>query len=150
MTGSIPVRWIARIIPLPARAVFARGAAARDLARRLLDAPPERLRALRGCAADDGSALFILASDGEAELPWADGACYLGRDPAAPDLLLPTNRAPAVPVDLVAAALGARLGGRGPWAVIPRDDTGLSAIAVASAAPVARDRLDAWLAGAPS
>jgi hypothetical protein len=150
MIASIPLGWIARAVPLPARAVFARGPAARALARRLLDTPAERLRALRGCASDGGDALFILSSDGEAALPWADGACYLGHDPAAPDLLLPTNRAPAAPVDLVAAALAARLGGRGPWAVVPRDGGGLTAIAVAGAAPVARPRLDAWLVGAAS
>jgi hypothetical protein len=39
------------------------------------------------------------------ELPWADGVVYLGRDPDAPKLLLPTTLMPEVPVDLFERAL---------------------------------------------
>ena len=36
-------------------------------------------------------------------LPWVDGVNYLGRDPDAPRLLLPTMLRPAVAVDAVRA-----------------------------------------------
>jgi hypothetical protein len=38
-------------------------------------------------------------------LPWVDGIEYLGRDPAAPELLLPTALEPNVSVSLLPAAL---------------------------------------------
>ena len=40
-----------------------------------------------------------------ASLPWVDGVSYLGSDERAPHLLLPTNREPNVPLDLLQQAL---------------------------------------------
>ena len=139
--ASCPVSWVARDAPLPARACLMRGPAASAAAVRLLSLSDSRLAALTACAADG---LLVLLGD-EAALPWVDGAVYLGRDPAAPGLLLPTNRVPAVPLDLFARALAARLPGGGPWAVVPRDGAGTTAVCLAAAAPVARPRVEAWL-----
>jgi hypothetical protein len=93
---SIPVLWRPRPDPLDPVGVAARGRAARALAERLLARDDEALARLHGVA-------------GEApELPWADGATYLGRDPLAPSLLLPTTREPSVPLPLLERALVAR------------------------------------------
>ncbi|MCB9564908.1 MAG: hypothetical protein H6708_31365 [Kofleriaceae bacterium] len=52
----------------------------------------------------------MLAVVGDAaRLPWVDGVAYLGRDLAAPSLLVPTTLAPDAPPALVERALRARL-----------------------------------------
>jgi len=138
---TVPLRWRARTVPLAPRALLARDQVARALARRLLAEGDVGLASLRACAAD--ATLVVLAD--EARLPWVDGAVYLGHDPAAPALLVPTHREPGVPADLFAEALAMRLG-RGPWAVLP-DDGGLIAVPLAAAGPVSRARLETWLGG---
>jgi hypothetical protein len=135
---TVPLRWRARPVPLAPRALLARDQAARALARRLLAEDDAGLASLRACTAD--ATLVVLAE--EARLPWVDGAVYLGHDPAAPALLMPTHREPGVPADLFVEALEARLG-RGPWAVVPSDG-GLVAVPLAAAGPVSRARLEAW------
>ena len=103
-TQSIPTLWRPRPDPLAPVGVAARGRAARALAERLLARDDEALARLHGVAGED--LLLVL---GEApELPWADGATYLGRDPLAPSLLLPTTHEPSVPLPLLERALVAR------------------------------------------
>jgi hypothetical protein len=128
------VSWAPRDEPLAPRAVAAAGPAARTLARRLLAEPDEALGALRGVAGED---VLVLLGEAEA-LPWADGVLYLGRDPRAPGLLLPTALAPDVPPDLLERALTARH--PAPLAVLPP-----RIVPVGAARPVARARLAAWL-----
>lgn len=132
-------------MPLPARAVLVRAAAARQLAHHLLGWESARLAPLRACVGDD---LMVVLGD-DTCLPWVDQAIYLGHDPAAPGLLLPTNRGLNVPVDLFAEALTRRVG-RGPWAVLPADSGGLVAVPIAPAGPIARDQLEAWVMRARS
>jgi hypothetical protein len=92
--------WRPRPEPLPAAAVTApTGATAALAAAALL-----RLQAgaqLRAAVA--AGRLLIL---GEADLPWCDGALYLGWEGG---LLLPTTLAPDRPADLLAASMRARL-----------------------------------------
>jgi hypothetical protein len=64
------------------------------------------------------SDVLVLLGEGQT-LPWVDGVRYLGRDPLAPHLLLPTNRTPGVPVDLFESALIQRSPVLSPFAVIP-------------------------------
>jgi hypothetical protein len=143
-SALIRPRWRARQTPLRAAVCLAHGDPARLLGRRLLAASDEVLSALRACVA---SGLIAVVAD-EASLPWVDGASYLGHDPAAPALLLPTNTAPDVPLDLFAAALGARLPGVGaPWAVLPGGDGRLTVVSLAAAGPIARAELLAWTSG---
>jgi hypothetical protein len=100
----LPLPWGPRAEPLDPVGVAARGKAARVLAERLLARDDEALARLHGVAGED-----LLVVLGEApELPWADGATYLGRDPRAPSLLLPTTRQPSVPLPLLERALIAR------------------------------------------
>jgi hypothetical protein len=99
--------WGPRPAPLAPSAVYAEKDAARALVRRLLARTDEELARLRGVAAPD---LVLIVGE---ELPWVDGARYLGVDPLAPALLLPTARAPTVSPALLERAFG------GTFAVLP-------------------------------
>jgi hypothetical protein len=137
---ALPVRWCARTVPLPACALLVRGQPAQALGRRLLEGPPERLAPLRGCAADD---LLVLLGE-ETALPWIDGAHYLGRDPDAPALLVPTCSVPDVPMTVFAEAVSRQLPRGEAWAIVPAPG-GLTAVAIGAASPIAPARLQAWL-----
>jgi hypothetical protein len=102
----IRVAWTPRDAPLAARAVAAFGAPARALAGRLAALDDAALGALAAVAG--GAARDVLVVLGEAAaLPWVDGVVYLGRDDAAPELLLPTALAPSVPPGVLAVAIRA-------------------------------------------
>lgn len=97
----LPLRWRVREPPLEPVAAAATGEAARALAERLLAMPDERLAALSGVA---GTEVLVVTGE-RGDLPWVDGVQYLGRDPQAPGLLLPTTLSPAVPLPLVERAV---------------------------------------------
>ncbi len=129
MTGVAP-RWGPRRPPLAAVAVAGRGAVGAALARAALaqagrsaddpeGAPDGDPLPLRAHATGD---LLIVCADPGAALPWADGATFLGVDPAAPGLLLPIHRAPDLPAALLAAAVARGApAGAGPFALLPDD-----------------------------
>ncbi|MFJ2746629.1 hypothetical protein [Streptomyces sp. NPDC087297] len=107
---SFPLRWERREPPLPAAAVLAVG----DVVPGLAAAALARVRdgARLGVLADDGPGLpaadrALLVLGAEADLPWADGARYLGRDAG---LLVPTTARPAPAAPLWRRALGAAEG----------------------------------------
>lgn len=130
--------WRSRRTPLDPVGVAARGEAARALARRLLAREDEALARLNGAAAPE---LLIVLGD-SADLPWVDGAVYLGRDAAAPSLLLPTTREPSVPLPLVERACSRAAEAPPPFALLldPPLLTSLQA-----ARPVLRATLQSWL-----
>ncbi|MFE7190457.1 hypothetical protein [Kitasatospora sp. NPDC057541] len=99
---AVALRWERREPPLPATAVLAVGAAVPALAA----ATRERLTdgARLGVLADDTTLLVLGA---EADLPWADGARYLGHDG---ELLVPTTARPRPAPALWRTALGAEPG----------------------------------------
>lgn len=98
------VGFVQRRLPLSPAAAAGVGEAARRLGERLLEGEDRQLAALRGVAGDD-----VLVVLGEAEsLPWVDGIAYLGVDPSAPRLLLPTALEPDVPASLLERALVGR------------------------------------------
>jgi hypothetical protein len=130
-------------VPLSALAVAGVGPVALALARRALASDDAGLSAWRGVA---GAGVLVLLGDAE-RLPWVDGAVYLGRDAAAPALLLPCNLAPDVAPALLERALLARAPGGTPLAVLPRLEW---LVPVGAARPVARETLAAWLAKAGS
>lgn len=128
-------------------AVAGVGRAARALAGRLLRLADEQLRELRGAAGDD---LLVVLGE-TSSLPWADGVAYLGRDPDAPRLLVPTMVRPDLALDVLeraiarhAATLPSTL--PGPWAVLVSPPQLFS---VAHAVAIERDRLQAWLEAHP-
>jgi hypothetical protein len=141
MSGPLTLAWGPRARPLEPTAVFAAGPAAAALLRRLGQRSEEALGALRGVAAAPGSALpFVLVLGEAALLPWADGVLYLGRDPAAPSLLLPTAASPLVPLALVERALLQRAPAQPPPLAVLPAPWGL-VVPVGEARPLSRARL---------
>jgi hypothetical protein len=125
--------------PLVPSAAVAEGSAARRLARRLLQLEDAALARLVGVAAP--GLLAVLGAEGE--LPWVDGIRYLGRDPRAPSLYLPTAIAFAAPLALVERALlAAAPAGAAPLAVLLPP---LRLVPLGAARPVERARLTRWL-----
>ncbi|MCW3060964.1 MAG: hypothetical protein JWQ02_2785 [Capsulimonas sp.] len=130
--------WRTRDLPLEPAGVAASGAAAIAMGQRLLDASDETLAALTGVSGDGFLILLGLADD----LPWADGVVYLGRDPSAAALLVPTTYAPSVPLALLAGALALRHPEvKPPLALIPNWP---ALVSLASARTIARETLAEW------
>jgi MoxR-vWA-beta-propeller ternary system domain bpX5 len=93
-----------RAAPLTPGAVLALGDGARALARRLLSRSDEQLARLRAVVGPE----LLLVLGAEDELPWADGAVYLAREPDAPELWLPCAVGADAPAPLLLRALKAR------------------------------------------
>jgi hypothetical protein len=137
--GRVPFVWGPRDEPLAPIAVAARGSAARALAARLARRDDASLGRLTGVA---GPSLLIALGEADA-LPWVDGVVYLGRDPGAPSLLLPTTLAPDAPIALIERAILGRAESRSaPFAVLV-DPPAL--VGVGAARPISRERLEAWI-----
>ncbi|MGZ3458624.1 MAG: bpX5 domain-containing protein [Archangium sp.] len=131
--------WSPRTEPLTALAVAGVGPVALALAHRVLAAEEGALARWSGVA---GPGVLVLLGDTES-LPWVDGAVYLGRDAAAPSLLLPCTLAPDVAPALLERALVTRAGAGTPLAVLPRSG---HLVPVGAARPISRDTLSAWRA----
>ena len=92
-----------------------------------------------------GGGVLIVSGEGGI-LPWTDGIFYLGRDPAAPNLLLPTALEPRLPPALFESALRrshAEL--TPPLAVFPAHRR---VVSLSAARPIYRPALKNWLDGA--
>lgn len=112
MAEVLPVGWVPRPVPLSADAVWIPDARLQAAA---WSTDPRR-SAWRGLAY--GTGLLLLGP----ALPWTPEAVWLGLDPDAPALLLPTRLAPDRPVDLVAdALLRAHPDAAPPLAVLPAE-----------------------------
>ena len=119
-------------------AVVASGDIAKDLVRKLLASDHTKWGSWKGVATSDAIVLL-----GEAEsLPWVDGVSYLGSDERAPHLLLPTNRDPNVPSDLLQQALIEQSPFPPPLAFI-----GNIVVSLSQARELSRDVLRSWLTG---
>ena len=140
--SGVPVSWTDREPPLIPHAAAAVGEVARRLAQRLLEFEPTMLRRLAGVA---GQTSLIVMGE-ETILPWVDGVVYLGRDPLAPSLLLPTRIRPLVPAAnvLEKAILNRFPKVSPPIAVLPDRQT---LISCHQALPILRNRLEEWLRG---
>ena len=122
-------------------AVIAFGDVAKDMARKLLASDDAKWPSLKGVATSD-----VIVLLGEAvSLPWVDGVSYLGSDERAPHLLLPTNREPNVPLDLLERALIERSPFPTPLALIETRNT---VVSLAQARELCRDVLSSWLSRA--
>lgn len=129
---KIKVEWRPRPEPLAPRAVVGFGPVAARLVARLL-ADVEALPGLEGLS---GDALILVLGPSE-RLPWVDGVRYYGRDPAAPELYLPTTLAPTVPVEIYARTIE----GPRPLLIEPREGR---AFPLGGALPLSAKRLLAW------
>ena len=140
-SNSLKIEWHFRQEPRVPAAVVAFGDVAKDLARKLLRSDDAKWPSLKGVATSDGIVLL-----GEAEsLPWVDGVSYLGSDERAPHLLLPTNREPNVPLDLLQQALIERSPFPPPLALIEARNI---VVSLAQARELHRDVLSSWLSSA--
>jgi hypothetical protein len=116
-------------------AVAGAGPVALALARRLM--AHGSVERFTGVAA---ASLVIAIGD---DLPWVDGVTYLGRDPQAPLLLLPTQLEPSARIDLVERALSMRAKGVSPPLAILASPPRI--VSLAAALPIDRARLAAWI-----
>lgn len=141
MSNSFKIKWHFREEPRMPAAVVGFGDVAKALARKLLTSDDATWANLKGVATSDGIILL-----GEAEsLPWVDGVSYLGSDERAPHLLLPTNREPNVPLDLLQQALIERSSFPPPLALIETRNT---VVSLALARELSRDVLTSRLSSA--
>ena len=137
--SPLKIEWRARDIPLTPTACAGIGGVALTLARRLLRLADSELARYQGAA---GGGVLIVS--GEADLlPWTDGVLYLGRDPAAPDLLLPTALEPCLPLTLFESALRrSHPEWTLPLAVFPAHRR---VVSLSAARPIYRQTLQNWL-----
>lgn len=139
MSGPFKLHFGARDEPLVPTAAAVPREAARALVERWRRAPSE-MASLRAAASP--STLFFF---GDADvLPWVDGVVYLGHDPAAPRLLVPTALAPNLPFSLVERALLQRTPQARPPCALLLDP--LRLVDVSSPASVDVASVDRWLA----
>ena len=142
--NSIPLKieWTPREIPLTPTACAGIGEAGIRLARRLLRLSDAELAQYQGGA---GSGVLIVVGDADI-LPWTDGILYLGRDSAAPGLLLPTALAPGLagfPLALFEVALRHSYPQLPPpLAVFPAHRR---IVSLSEARPIDRQSLQKWL-----
>lgn len=95
------VHWEVRESPLPAAAVVLLDLALEALKHSLRKRDANALESLKTVLFDGGVALI----GEERVLPWVDGGVYLGREPMASNLLVPTCLQPNVCADLFERAL---------------------------------------------
>jgi len=103
----LPVTFGPRASPLAPSAAAARGPAAVALARLLAARGDAALARLAGVSGPG----LLLVIGAAADLPWVDGIVYLGKDPRAPSLLLPSALEPDVPASLFERAVLSRAAG---------------------------------------
>lgn len=97
----LALEWLPRADALAPQAALAEGEVAQRLLQRLLRFNDEALSQIAGVRGQDW--LCILAE--RERLPWVEGIQYLGRDPEATALLVPTAHRPNVPLALLQRAL---------------------------------------------
>lgn len=95
------LQWSEREPPLPIGGVLGRGRASAALAHRLTETSEHKPSGLRLAVAGDALVVFGAAE----ELPWVDGATWLGDDQG---LMCPTTLVPNLPPALLAAAVQRR------------------------------------------
>lgn len=137
-SNSFKIQWHPRGEPRVPAAVTAFGTVAKDLARKLLASDQTIWENWKGVATPDTIVLLGEA----ASLPWVDGVSYLGSDERAPHLLLPTNRDPNVPLDLLQQALIEQCPFQPPLAFVENRNT---VISLSQARELSRDVLRSWL-----
>ena len=124
-------------------AVVGLGNAARALAHRLLALEDDRLQKLRGAAGEG----ILIALGEAAALPWAPGVTYLGQEPDAPRLLVPTMLRPAIAFDVFERAVARHVAPlSAPWAVL---SSPARVFSVAAATTIDRKQIRKWLDETP-
>lgn len=101
IANDFPVNWKSRRKPLDAIAVAGRGVTKLIIMERLRRRAPSDLIGLHLITFND---YFVILGD-PCNLPWATGAIYMGRDPKAPNLLLPTMLEPTLSTNVLERVL---------------------------------------------
>jgi hypothetical protein len=117
VTHRLALTFTPRDTPLRASGVVAFGAHARSLARRVLASLEDTFADLEGVVGDD----VIVFLGEETTLPFVDGVHYIGEEPGAHSVLVPTTHAPSVPVQWLDALLREQHVTL-PVALVPRDE----------------------------
>lgn len=136
--NDVPLTWSRREPPLAASGVVGEGAAALRLARALLLRDDAGLGRLEGVAGGD----LLVVTGPRADLPWADGVIYVGRERADVSVWMPVHVAPSAPTDLLQRAASLR---RLTLPVLLLPESG-RAVSLADRRPIARGVLEAWVA----
>lgn len=114
--------------------MIAFGGAAISLAEKLLSFDDERLKNFQGVG---GKQMIFLAGE---NLPWTDGAIYLGKDARLPAALLPTTLEPNIPLELLEQTLKIKFKLLAPFVVLPE-----KLVPVGAAKILSRRALEIWL-----
>jgi MoxR-vWA-beta-propeller ternary system domain bpX5 len=104
MNNPLAIQWRLRAQPLVPCAVVAFAKAVGFLGTRLLARSDDALAKLEAVKLENGLVVLGAAND----LPWAPGVLYLGTEPSAPALLLPTTVEPSAHPALIERAILAR------------------------------------------
>jgi hypothetical protein len=131
------IEWRNRSDALEPSATIAFEDAAISLAEKLLTLDDENLRGLQAVGAKK---MILLVGDKD-NLPWANGAVYLGRDSQIPACLLPTTIEPKLPPDLFGRIIETSFKRFAPFAVLPG-----KIIPFGRAKNLSRAVLEMWLA----
>jgi len=144
MTHLLTITWRPRHVPLRPCVALGVGDQARLLAIKLVAAGAHQRGALRAVASNG---LLCVLGDADA-LPWVDGVEYLGIDPHAPSLRLPTAMQPSVSPDLLQRGLIARCNATGTTAPLAVTHSPARVFSLAYAQLVSAAGLQAWLEAA--
>lgn len=138
--SRVPVTFLPREEVLEPAAAVAFAPVARVLAERLLEYSDEQLGEWTGVA---GAGVLVVLGTAHS-LPWVNGVSYLGRDPRAPRLFVPTTTqaSPAAIEVFERAILRRHERLAPPLAVVVSPPRILS---LSEALPIRRDRIRAWL-----
>jgi MoxR-vWA-beta-propeller ternary system domain bpX5 len=139
----IALHLSARKEPLAACAALCMSKESTRLVTRLLQFGDAELARLSGVHGED----FVIICGDPADLPWVNGVQYFGKDPTAPQLLLPTALGPNVSSALLERAVALRLATQpntasGPFAVCFEPP---QLIPVGAAQALRRTALEDWL-----
>lgn len=91
MSSLEPVGWRLREPPLEPVALVARGDVVASLLKSLRRRQASDAGRLRALGFEDGESRRLVVIGSADDLPWVESLLYLGRDPDAPLLLLPTR-----------------------------------------------------------
>jgi hypothetical protein len=136
-SALLKIEWQNRTDTLDPSSVIAFAAAAITLAEKLLLVGDESLQALKGVGAKE----MILLAGSSDDLPWVNGAVYLGKDPQMPGFLLPTTLEPKLPADLFGRVMETKFKSFAPFAVLPG-----KVVPFGKAKNLSRGVLETWLA----
>lgn len=131
------IEWQNRAVSLDPCAIIAFDDSAVGIVEKLLRLDNESLGTFQGASAER---LIFIAGRGE-DLPWADGAVYLGRNAqTSASFLLPTTVEPKVSIDLFKLILENKFRHLLPCAVLPG-----KIIPFGTAKKLSRAALERWL-----